>query len=212
MRRAHRQIDHGSGFTLVEVLVVVAVMTIVLLSMVTMFRNQMLANNFLEFQGKRGELRNAIDGQFLTNRYNCKCLFPPTPFPTSGTLLTAATNAQLGLFNFVTAGDCAGATVPIPFVDQIGAISTPLIELNIVNISGTYSGQLNVVVSPGKEMIGPPQSVIRIPVAVQIDSGSGPPYKLDGCSISNGIPTVGLCPTGQYSIGYDANGTLQCAP
>jgi prepilin-type N-terminal cleavage/methylation domain-containing protein len=53
------------GMTLVEVIVAAGIMGVVAMGMATMHLSQLKANNFVEYQLKKQELKSEIMGQFL---------------------------------------------------------------------------------------------------------------------------------------------------
>lgn len=128
----------NQGMSLIEVMVAVGVMSVMTLVMMTMQENQLKSNNYLEFQLKRTQLQNALNGQVLNDPKNCACLFagsspfPATPTP-PGTTLSAAPN-QIGRYNFVTPGVCATATMPQPLVNNVGIDGLKATSIQLVKI------------------------------------------------------------------------------
>lgn len=185
-------IKNQSGMTLIEILVVVGIMAISMSAMLVMQQNQLLANNFLEFQLKKIQAESAIVNQVLNNPQNCACMVAgsPTidanPAAPGATLTTSAT--QIGSYQFTNPGDCATATIPQPVVDGIGSdgIKTKSISIrNITNTAGQFKGDLQVRIESLKKVSGPSELVINIPVQLQasvtgtnaqIQSCTGPGY------------------------------------
>lgn len=215
--------ERGQG--IVQVLIAAAILSTLMLAAMEFFSNQTKANNFLEFQSKREQLRATMLSQFLNNPDNCKCLFAGSaPFATPGPSdLTGVTPTQIGRYQFVTPGTCAGATVPAPFVTSTGldGLKATSIQLkNILNISGSYSGDLVVNLQSTKDVLGPKDIALKIPVTVATTPAGGGMVSFVSCSASASAggggaltPALGLCASGLLSAGYDpTTGALVCQP
>lgn len=208
------------GFSLVEVMIAGAILGAIMLAAASFFVSQQKANNFLEFQSKRSQLRLTLLGQILNDPDNCKCLFNgAAPFSSTGpATLTGVTPTAIGRYGFVTAGVCASATMPQPLITSAGIDfmkSTSITLTNIVNISGQYSGELIVTVESMKDVLGPKQIPLSMPVNVSVSPSSPGMVKFEGCSTggSSGSVPRGVCPPGLLSVGYDiTTGILQCQP
>ena len=124
------------GMTLVEVMIVLALMSIAAVTMMSVIHDQMKANNFLQFQLQRTQLSAAISSQVLGDPNNCLCLFtglgggvaptfPATP-PPGTNISPAVALTQIGAFTFGTPGNCATASMPNPLITttSTGGIST----------------------------------------------------------------------------------------
>lgn len=212
-----------SGFSLVQVIVAAGIMTVVMLAGMTFFGNQTKSNNFLEFQAKREQLRGSLLSQFLNQGDNCKCLFAgATEFSAAmGTpLLTGVVPTQIGRYDFVTPGVCATATVPAPFINNVGVdgMKTTAIEMkNIRNISGDYSGELHITIESTKEVLGPKTLLLKIPVSILTIPGTAGNVVFQSCSATGsgggGGVALGTCPTGLLLAGYHpVTGDLVCEP
>ena len=208
---------------MIEVMIASAIGLVVMLGALTFFQNQNKANNYVEFQGKREQLRLTLLGQFLNDPNNCKCLFGgATEFPVAGiAALTGVTPTQVGRYNFTTPGDCSTATLPAPFVTNAGVdgLRTTAIQLKkIVNISGTYQAEFTLALQSLKEVLGPKDILLTIPVAVATVAGTPGNVAFASCSSSTGggggggSGPVGVCPAGLLSAGYDTSGVLVCQP
>lgn len=207
------------GFSLVETLLVVGIASVIMLAMASMQKNQSLTNNFIEFQLKRTQLQGAILGQFLNDPANCQCLFRgASEFPVAGTSgLSGVNPTQIGRYQFVTPGNCNTATVPMPLVSNTGVdrVQTTSIRLrNIMNVSGAYSGNLIVNVRSMKDVLGPRDLPITIPVSLQVVPGSPGNVVFQSCSLlaaasSSPLPTIVTAspPCGQYPGGQS---TVNC--
>lgn len=195
MKSMIKQLSKSHGFSLIEVLMVTAILGVMALVMVTMTTNQLKTNNFLEFQLKRDQLRASVVGQFLTNPQNCACLFKNAgvqSFSSSGTALitTATPITGIGRFNFPTAGSCAGSNIPSPLVTTAGVDSMKMTALEIVDvqnpIANVYQGNLRISVESMKDVMGPKVvAPVLIPVVINTTpTGSG--QNFDSCSMSGG--------------------------
>lgn len=179
------------AFSLVEALIFVGIMGIMMLVMVATQSNQLKSNNYLEFQLKRTQLQTVLIGQVLNDPNNCACWFsgantfaanPALP----GATLTGVTPTQLGRYQFITAGDCATATMPQPLIDGTGidGMKATSIQLtNIMNISGTYSGDLIAGLQSTKEVLGPRDLQLRIPVAIEVTPAGAGMVQFRSCSM-----------------------------
>lgn len=210
------------GFSLVQVIIAAGILAVLAMTSASFFTNQIKANNYLEFQAKREQLRLTILGQFLSDPNNCKCLFANAPaFATPGPSTLAGTPpTQIGKFNFTTPGVCGTATLPSPLTSSTGVdgIRSTTIQLrNIVDSGGgTHTGLLVIGLQSLKEVQGPQELMLTFPVDVQTAPSGPGTVSFLGCSTMTGggpvIPIVGTCPVGQFATGYDVNGVLQCAP
>ena len=173
-----------SGNSLIQVLVAAGILAIVMMSTLSVFTNQTHANNFLEFQAKKEQLRLALLGQVLTSPEHCKCLFQgAAPFPTTGTpeLSGYVPPTALGKFTDAT---CAGG-VPHPLVSSDGTDGLKLISTRLTNIAlagGSYAGELLVQVDSTKKVLGPSSLQLKIPVAVITSSGTPGVVSFEGCA------------------------------
>lgn len=175
-----------NGFSLIEVVIIAGVMAVLMFAMISMQTNQSRSNNYLEFQLKTIQLRGQILGQFLNDPENCRCLFNgATDFPAAGiALLGGVTPTQIGRFNFVTAGVCGTATVPSPFVSNTGVdglISSSIQLRNISGAAGVYAGDLVINVQSRKEVLGPQELPVSIPVSIAT-APAGPNVSFVSCS------------------------------
>jgi hypothetical protein len=207
------------GLGLVEVVVASAILLTVITMAMTFFANQLKANNFMEFQGRREDLRGKILTQFLNDAVNCKCLFSGLgPMNKTGATTLTAPTTRFGRYEFSVAGDCSTANVPAPFTSAIPSITVTRIRMNVMGVEGLHSGDLVVELQSSKDVLGPKDTALTIPVSVYTSQASPGTVNFEGCTA--GIPSVaggtggpvGTCPAGQFSTGYDAKGVLQCAP
>jgi len=196
---------NSKGFSLVEVMVVVGIMGISTLAMMSMHTTQLKANNYLEFQLKRTQLQGTIINQFLNDPNNCKCLFNgAVPYPVAGTnALSGVSPTQVGTYHFATAGVCATASMPSPFVNNLGIDGLKTTSIKLENISPTadpniYSGRFNINVQSSKEVLGPRDLPISIPVNIAT-SPAGANVKFLSCSLSSN-PTTGSMTNPGYVI------------
>jgi hypothetical protein len=208
-----------SGMGLIEIVIASAVLLTVITMAMTFFANQLKAKNYMDFQGQREDLRSKIVSQFLNDPINCKCLFTGSGTITKvGTATLRAPTERFGRYQFVIQGDCSTASVPVPFTSAIPSLAVTGVQINTLGVNGLHSGDLIVQLKSTKDVLGPKDLVLSIPVSVQTSPAPGAEVNFEGCSAGmaqvaggNGGP-VGTCPAGQFSTGYDANGVLQCAP
>lgn len=170
---------NSKGMTLIEILIVAGVMSIMMLAVATIQQQQMKSNSFIEFQAKKEQLRLTLLGQFLNDPNNCKCLFRGSnEFAEAGTVeLKGVAPTEVGRYNFSIPGDCSTATMPAPFITSLGIdnLKTTAIGLkNILNIGGAYSGEMTLNLQTTKEVLGPKDLVLKIPVAIRTNIGSAP--------------------------------------
>lgn len=66
---------NNSGFSLVEILIAMSVLSILAIANMTMFSNQQKITNYIDFNSKRTQLQNLISSMVLNNSNNCRCLF-----------------------------------------------------------------------------------------------------------------------------------------
>ncbi len=212
------------AMSLVELIIMMAVMSILALGSASMFVGQMKSANFVDYQVKRTQLRSALMGQFLSSSGNCKCLFNgSTEFvalnmATPG--ITLSVNpTQVTNYNFPgLPGDCTTAVAdPNPFISNnvtIDGMRSALIQLKDVRWDGSaYSGDLSVDLTSVKEVAGPKDINLTIRVALQTVPGTPGHVVFSGCSMSSAsgvTPAIGTCPAGQVLTGYDAYGNLVC--
>ncbi len=184
-----KKVFHSKGgFTLVELMIASGVMAVMMFAMISMQTNQMKTNNFLEFQLKKTQLHGSILGQVISDPYNCNCLFNgAAEFPTTGTSeLTGYTPpAAIGVFGIA---GCAAA-IPNPLVTSAGLDGLKLISTklkNIVPVGSDFSGDLLINVESTKEILGPKELNIKIPVTVITDPGSPGNVAFKGCTSKGG--------------------------
>jgi type II secretory pathway pseudopilin PulG len=180
--------------SLMEVMVVIAIMGVLLSAMMSLFSQQMKSNNFLEFQNKREQLRLAIMGQFLNTQQNCNCLFQgAAQFPIAGTpaLSGFTPPTMIGRYTLPAPGVCG--TIVSPFVDNVGIDGIQLSSVNLKNITngvgGVYSGTLEVSIQSLKQVAGPSTIFLTIPVAV-VTTPAGPGnVNFNGCAMGVQVAT-----------------------
>nr|AGU11999.1 hypothetical protein [uncultured organism] len=173
--------------TLVEVLVMVAILAASGLVMATLFTNQRKAVSYLEFTTKREQMRLALLGQVLNEPNNCRCLFqgasdfmPTTPVNLSG----YKKPDQLGAFP--NKNNCLG-TMPNPLVSESGIDSIKLTDLSLEGITVTGSsltGLFHVKLQSQKEVGGPDVTELKIPVAVHAQYKPSGLFEFRGCSMA----------------------------
>lgn len=183
----------SQGFTLIEIMIATAIMGVAMFAMMSMQTNQMRSTNYLHFQLKRTEIQGSLIGQFLNDANNCGCLFQnagPVEFSTAASAVTLAVTTpptQIGRYNFVTAGECNTATVPMPFVDSEGidGVKATSIQLtNITAIGTNFSGMLTVNLESTKDVLGPKELPINIPVNIATTPGSPGNVNFASCTTS----------------------------
>jgi hypothetical protein len=210
-----KKVNTDVGATLVEMLVVSALMGIMMLAMLSMQDNQLKSNNYLEFQLKRTQLQTELIGQVFTNANNCACLFagsaviPAMPGAPGATLSVLPT--QIGRYNFVTPGVCGTATIPQPLVDNVGidGVRTSSVQLtNIMNINGAYSGDVVIDLQSTKPVLGPTNLPMRIHVDVVTSPAGGGNVNFLSCAISNGASgKQGFCTP---NVNWDNTNSMTC--
>lgn len=232
-----RRANGSAGFSLVEVLVVCAIIGIVALAMTSLFETQTKMMSGIEFRGKKEQIRQALIGQVLSDPNNCACLFKgATEFPDNpaapGATLTGVTPTAIGTYHFVTAGNCATATLPAPLVSSTGVdgvIATSITLMNIMEAStGVYTGSLQVGLQSMKSVLGPSNlKPIDIPVSVATTPGSPGHVVFKSCSMAavsaptgaatflkttcgwvSGSCTPPACPSGYTDAGVISNEIL----
>lgn len=174
------------GFSLIELMVMVALLGIVMMAASAFFTQQLKANNFLEFQLKKEQLKLAIIGQVLPNPAHCKCLFAnAADFPVSGGNLTGYPSpTSIGKF---AQEDCIDG-IPVALVTVAGVDGLRLLSVGLKNItlaSGTYSGSFAVNIESSKEVLGPKQLQFQIPVNVLATSAAPGQMQFEGCTTSS---------------------------
>ncbi len=210
------------GFSLVEILVVMAIMSIMALGSANFFVWQMKSNNFSDLQSKRTQLRLALLGQFLSSSSHCKCAFPGLDeFPASTsapgiTLQSGGLPYSANILQRYSAGctpDTGGQFISSTGIDSLKSNSIRLEEVHLSG--GNYIGKLSIEMESLKEVAGPKQLLLRIPVVLQTVPGSPGNVQFDGCSSDSSttiVPLVGLCGSNEYLAGYDAMGAKVCKP
>lgn len=177
-----------SGFTLVEIVIVAGIMAVVMFSVMTMQTNLSRSNNFLEFQLKRTQLHGSILGQVLTDPNNCKCLFSgAAEFPATGAaeLMGYTPKSEVGAFDPT---NCA-APLTNPMITTAGLDGLKLISTELKNITpsaGVFTGDLFVNIESSKNVLGPKELPIKIPVTVATVPGSPGNVVFDGCTTKSG--------------------------
>lgn len=186
----------------------------VMLAATTFFAQQLKANNFLEFQAKREQLRLTIIGQFLNDPDNCKCLLGlggGVTFPVTGTTELIGFTQPDSVGKFLDPNTCAGG-IPQPFVTKDGVDGLRLDSVQLINIvptgGGYYSGFLNFNVESIKEATGP--KILRLSLQVAIKTEIvGAQAQFLGCSSASGPP---LNPPIIQKVNYRglSSGTATC--
>ena len=186
---------HSSGFSLIEIMIALGIMSVVALGMIAIFTQQMKSSNFNDFRAERTQLDLSIVGQFLNDPNNCKCLFAgasdfATPGPSTLTVPTPPTT--IGTFHFLIPGSCAGATVPVPLVNSTGVNNLILQSVQLSKITeinpDSYQGDLNLSLGSTTEVLGPKSISLNFHVSV-LGTPSAPGHaKFMGCSFSGAGP------------------------
>jgi prepilin-type N-terminal cleavage/methylation domain-containing protein len=178
---------NARGFSLVETMVVVGIVGVMALAMMTMQSNQVKSNNYLEFQLKRTQLQGVLLGQFLKDPNNCACLFAgATAFPAAGAAtLPGTAPTQIGLYT--SAAPACGTPAQF-FIDAAGIDGLKATSIRLQNITPTsdpniYTGAFNIGVQSTKDVLGPKELPISIPVSVAT-SPSGANVVFNSCSSS----------------------------
>ncbi len=204
-----------NGFSLVEVMVALGVGSILMFATMTMYNNQLKANNYTDFQIKTTQLRSSLVGQFLNSADNCKCLFAgATQFPTTGiSKLAGVSPNKIGRYSFSTPGDCATASIIAPFVTTTGKDGVKATDIALEDIAplggGKYQGNLMVKVEATRPVLGPSQIGISIPVDISA-TPVGSQMAFDACSSTadSGPTATGMdyAPTATGSYGWQSVG------
>lgn len=152
--------------------------------------NQMKSNNFIDFQMKRSQVQTLLVNQFLSDPINCGCLFKGVDqFSQAGTpALTGVTPRAVGRYNFVTVGECERATIPQPLLTTTGndGLLMSSVEIrNVIPYANNYGGDFIVTVESTKEILGPKQLQIKIPVVIQTKEGTPGHIEFVSCSAAN---------------------------
>jgi hypothetical protein len=180
-----KKIRTNSGFSIIELVVVAAMSTILMFAGLQYLSNQIKSNNFLGFQAKREQLRTALATQVLSDAFNCGCIFAgSTPFPAAGTLRLNGF-AQPDIIGRYANADCSGdPAIPNPLITRAGVDGVRLDSVDIMNISlvsGMYVGTMHVGITSSRDVIGPSQLFVKIPVAIQV-TPSGGNVQLESCT------------------------------
>jgi hypothetical protein len=187
-----RAIRSQLGFSLLEIMIVVGLMGVTLLGLMAMQRVQVKSNSFLHFQLKKTEIQAALLSQFLNYPINCGCLFKnanAAPFAENvvgHTLNVARPPTELGRYSFSTPGDCATATVPSPFVTAGGIDGVRLADVSMTDVTGfgggVFSGRIQVLLRAAREVAGPSEIRLVIPVNVTTTPAAPGQVNFDACS------------------------------
>lgn len=188
-----------AGFSLIQVMIAGALMAGLMVAYMNFHDQQLKSTNYIEFLGKKEQLRLTLMGQFLNDPTNCKCLIGPVTFPTAGTasLTLAPAPTKLGHYKFTTPGDCSTAVMNIPYVSTAGVDGLLLSQLAINDVQPSGTGHTGTMVidlttSPTKPITGPKITRLSFPLNI-FSVPSGGAQQFDGCSISAGLPMTKLC-------------------
>lgn len=201
-----------NGASLVEVMIMGAIMGIIMLSMVGLQSSQMKSNNFLQFQMLRTQLQSALIGQVLNDPTNCACLFagatafPVAPTAPGTTLAGYTTPTELGRFS----SGCISVPEPLVTSAGQGGLQMTNVQLtSIMNIStGIYSGNFVLNLRSTKQVQGPSDLSISIPVNVTVSPPVSGNVNFLSCSISSGTPgKQGFCTP---NVNWDNSNTMTC--
>lgn len=200
---------NSSGMTMVEVLIVAAIMGAAAIGMLEMYKTQQAQTAKIELLFKSEQLRSVIGSQFLDQSDMCKCLFDgASDFPNSGIAkLLGANPSVIGRYDFVTPGDCSSAILAKSFVNTTGIDNLKLLSIELVDIqsiSGSYFGELQVKVNSTKKVIGVNQQFLKIPVRVNTSASAGM-QKFEGCSLAgvsgSNVVNSNIAPNGFMELG-----------
>lgn len=162
--------DNSKGFSLVEILMAVAIFSFLAIAIAQMTNNQVKANNFLEFQLKRTQLHVALLDQVLKNPNNCGCIFSgAADFPQAGTAELNGYTAPNALGKYDPL-NCAGGVLS-PLVTTGGMDGLKLSSVKLKNISlagGTYNGDFIADIESTKDVLGPKSLGLKIPVSITV--------------------------------------------
>jgi prepilin-type N-terminal cleavage/methylation domain-containing protein len=183
------------GFSLLEVMIVVGILTIMIGAMMALFLQMTKTSNYAEFTSKREQLRLTILGQVLNDPKNCLCMFGgPINLPSSGfpvDELSVPEPSAIGKFNFPDPNSCAGANIPYPLITATGGDGIKLSSAKIKTVdvvNGSYRAELEIGMSSLKPVVGPSEIFLKIPIALSSElSGGNVVFK--GCSLSGGTNT-----------------------
>ena len=146
-----------AGFSLIEVMVALAVMAISALAFLTMFENQLRGNNYLTFKNKSEGVRVAMATQFLSDVDNCGCVFQgAAAIPTVGvtaSLNPAALPTIVAPRVFGTPKpspvNCAAAPLGAPIASTAGLDGIRLNSLELLNLTPIGSGRYQADLAAG---------------------------------------------------------------
>lgn len=178
-----------AGMTMVEILIVSAIMGAAALFMLEMFKGQQTQTAKIELLYKSEQLRSVLGNQFLDDSNMCKCLFDGAAnFPSTGTANLSGVNpTSIGRYNFVVPGDCFTAAVGKVFIDFNGIDNLELMSVelrDIIPISGSYFGELQVKLKSSKAVTGVNQQFLKFPVRVNTQSAGAGMESFRGCSLN----------------------------
>lgn len=201
-----------AGMTLVEVLIVVALLGAAALGMADLFKNQQAQTAKIELLYKSEQLRSVLGSQFLDSNDMCKCLFDGAAnFSNTGApVLSGVSPSSIGRYDFAIPGNCATATIGKVFIDTAGIDQLKLISVelrDIAPISGSYFGELQVKVNSSKKVTGVNQQFLKIPVRISSSDASAGMQQFEGCSLASnsGSSIVSSDPTANGHMTF-ANG------
>ncbi len=173
--------------SLVEVTIALAIAGGLGLLLMNMQSNQSKVLHHFEFHSKKEQLRLAILGQVLKNPVNCGCLFKgAAEFADTGIPELTGYIAPTGIGKYEPA-DCTGG-VPSPLVSSDGVDGVKLLSVSLTNVQklgGTYDGKLNIKLESMKQVLGPKESLLTIPVSLEVGPGvAAGTVVVTGCSVS----------------------------
>jgi len=218
----HKTVFSKGGFSLVEMLVMVGIMSIVLLAMMTMQDNQTKSNNYLDFKLKTIQLRGTLIGQFLKDANNCACLFNGAPpFPAAGTnQLGGAAPTDVGLYTSAApaCGAPASYFINAAGVDGVAAKSVSLQNIKTTTIPNIYSGDFVVNATSTKAVLGPKDITVSVPVSIST-TPVGANAQFTDCSVTTTTsdcvtvttPMTNFCATAICPVDHPKAVSGQCS-
>lgn len=177
------RIRHTQGFSLIEVLVSVAVMGVISFAMMEMIQQQNKSIRILSEKLAVKDLEISLKSLVSNNNF-CGCLFKNINFDVAGKKLS---NKLASIPDgFGTTGACNATTsLLIPPVGQkIGSSQMEIAAIEVVDVvdqgNGNYTAKLSVEIAPSS-LVMPLQPAVT-PIAFNIDTATG---KINGCGAVN---------------------------
>ena len=187
------QLSNDRGLSLIELMIAVAVMAISSLSFLTMFDNQLRANNFLEFKVNTSNLKAAAISQIFLDptQEQCKCLFKLNPVTlVSGSTVTSAGIPSLTKFGRYDNSTLCDGVISAPMIDTTTVSSKMILSsasleslVETPAASGKWRGNFVLYAQSTKSVAGP--KVIPVDFT-HLEFSTDAAGLVNGCSFTGG--------------------------